>query len=110
MFFAVHSHLLVYPTPAVPHPPPEAFFESAPAPTSAPNVHPLFFVFCLHLITRICKNIKNSLIHLRDKILLGERLLIETMKDKLKNIVQIEHTRHRSIGRFAANLMAAMAA
>ena len=47
--------------------------------------------------------------HLRDKILLGERLLIETMKDELKNIVQIEHTR-RSIGGFAANLMAAMAA
>ena len=48
--------------------------------------------------------------HLRDKILLGERLLIETMKDELKNIVQIEHTRHRSIGGFAVNLMAAMAA
>ena len=79
-------------------------------PTSAPNAHPLFFVFCLHLITRICKNIKNSLMHLRDKILLGERLLIETMKDELKNIVQIEHTRHRSIGGFAVNLMAAMAA
>ncbi len=53
---------------------------------------------------------QNSLMHLRDKILLGERLLIETMKDELKNIVQIEHTRHRSIGGFAANLMAAMAA
>ena len=53
---------------------------------------------------------KNSLMHLRDKILLGERLLIETMKDELKNIVQIEHTRHRSIGGFAANLMAAMTA
>ena len=79
-------------------------------PTSAPNAHPLFFVFCLHLITRIYKNIKNSLMHLRDKILLGERLLIETMKDELKNIVQIEHTRHRRIGGFAANLMAAMAA
>ena len=48
--------------------------------------------------------------HLRDKILLGERLLIETMKDELKNTVQIEHTRHRRIGGFAANLMAAMAA
>ena len=79
-------------------------------PTRTRSARPLFFVFCLHLITRICKNIKNSLIHLRDKILLGERLLIETMKDKLKNIVQIEHTRHRSIGGFAANLMAAMAA
>ena len=68
------------------------------------------FVDDIHLITRIRKDMKNSLMHLRDKILLGERLLIETMKDELKNIVQIEHTRHRSIGGFAANLMAAMAA
>ena len=36
--------------------------------------------------------------------------MIETVNDELKNIVQIEHTRHRSIGGFAANLMAAMAA
>ena len=39
-----------------------------------------------------------------------KRPLIETVNDELKNIVQIEHTRHRSIGGFAANLMAAMAA
>ena len=32
------------------------------------------------------------------------------VNDELKNFVQIEHTRHRSIGGFAANLMAAMAA
>ena len=36
--------------------------------------------------------------------------MIETVNDELKNIVQIEHTRHRSIGGFVANLMAAMAA
>jgi len=36
--------------------------------------------------------------------------LIETVNDELKNIVQIEHTRYRSIGGLAANLMAAMAA
>ena len=63
----------------------------------------------IHLITRIRKNMKNSLIHLRDKILLRKRALVETVNDELKNIVQIEHTRHRSIGGFAANLMAAMA-
>ena len=68
------------------------------------------FVDDIHLITRIRKNMKNSLMHLRDKILLRKRSLIETVNDELKNIVQIEHTRHRSIGGFAANLMAAMAA
>ena len=54
--------------------------------------------------------LQNSLMPLRDKILLRKRPLIETVNDELKNIVQIEHTRHRSIGGFAANLMAAMAA
>ena len=68
------------------------------------------FVDDIHLITRIRKNMKNSLVHLYDKILLRKRSLIETVNDELKNIVQIEHTRHRSIGEFAANLMAAMAA
>ena len=47
---------------------------------------------------------------LRDKILLRKRPLIETVNDELKNIVQIEHTRHRSIGGLAANPMAAIAA
>ena len=36
--------------------------------------------------------------------------LDNAVNDELKNVVQIEHTRHRSIGGFAANLMAAMAA
>jgi len=53
---------------------------------------------------------KTSLMHLRDKILLRKRALIETIKDELKYIVQIEHTRHRSVGGFAANLMIGMAA
>ena len=68
------------------------------------------FVDDIHLITHIRKNMKNSLIHLRDKILQRKRSLIETINDEVKHIVQIEHTRRRSVGRFAANLMAAMAA
>ena len=36
--------------------------------------------------------------------------MIETIKDELKHIVQIEHTRHRSVGGFAANLMIEMVA
>ena len=66
------------------------------------------FVDDIHLITRIRKNMKKSLMHLRDKILLRKRSLIETVNDELKNIVQIEHTRHRRTGEFAANLMAPM--
>ena len=68
------------------------------------------FVDDIHMVTRIRKNMKNSLIHLRDKILLRKRSLIETVNDEVKHNVQIEHTRRRSAGGFAANLMAAMAA
>ena len=45
-----------------------------------------------------------------DRTQVRKRSLIETVNDELKNIAQIEHTPHRSIGGFAANLMSAMAA
>ena len=53
---------------------------------------------------------KNSLMHLHAKILLRKRALIEAVNDELKNMVQIEHTRNRSIEGFAGNLMAATVA
>lgn len=46
---------------------------------------------------------------LTDKILLRKRSLIETVNDQLKNISQIEHTRHRSPENFLINLLAGMA-
>lgn len=45
-----------------------------------------------------------------DKILLRKRVLIESVNDQLKNICQIEHTRHRSVHNFAANLVAVLIA
>ena len=45
------------------------------------------FVDDIHQIIRIRKNRKNLLMHLRDKILLRKRLLIEIVNDELKNIV-----------------------
>jgi hypothetical protein len=38
---------------------------------------------------------KNSLMHIHDKIILRKRAIIETVNDLLKNLCQIEHTRHR---------------
>jgi len=64
----------------------------------------------LQLITRIRKNMKNKLMPLIDKILLRKRGIIESVNDQLKNISQIEHTRHRSIVNFAVNILAALAA
>ena len=64
----------------------------------------------LHLITRLKKNMKNHLMPMIDKILLRKRALIETINDQLKNISQIEHTRHRSVANFMVNLLAGLIA
>ena len=53
---------------------------------------------------------KNKLIEMRDKILLHKRAIIETINDFLKNICQIEHTRHRSVINFIVNLISGLAA
>lgn len=53
---------------------------------------------------------KNRLIPLIDKLLLRKRSIIETVSDQLKNISQIEHTRHRSPINFLVNLFAGLIA
>ncbi|TLX75629.1 IS982 family transposase [Labilibacter sediminis] len=68
------------------------------------------FIDGIHLITKIKKNMKNSLMHIHDKVLLTKRAIIETVNDELKNICQIEHTRHRSFGNFLSNLIAGLVA
>lgn len=64
----------------------------------------------LHLITKLRKNRKNSLMNLYDKILLRKRTLIETVNDELKNVWHIEHTRHRSVENFVTNLLGGLIA
>ena len=68
------------------------------------------FIDDIHLVTKLKKNMKNSLMDLHDKILLRKRALIETVNDELKNVCYIEHTRHRSIDGFASNLIAGLIA
>ncbi|ELS02559.1 transposase family protein [Xenococcus sp. PCC 7305] len=53
---------------------------------------------------------KQKLVKLIDKILLRKRSLIETVNDQLKNIFEIEHSRHRSIWNFLVNLMSGLIA
>ena len=53
---------------------------------------------------------KQKLVKLIDKILLRKRALIETVNDQLKNILQIEHSRHRSVWNFLVNLIAGLIA
>lgn len=64
----------------------------------------------LQLITNVKKNMKNKLMSLIDKILLRKRSIIETVNDQLKNISQIEHTRHRSLFNFMSNVICGLIA
>jgi len=68
------------------------------------------FIDGIHLITKIRKNMKNSLMYTHDKILLKKRALVETVNDELKNICQVEHTRHRSFANFISNLISGLIA
>lgn len=70
----------------------------------------VLFLDGLHLITSIRNNMKNVLMELKDKILLRKRSVIETINDELKNICQVEHSRHRSFNNFITNLIAALIA
>ena len=64
----------------------------------------------LQLVNKPRKNMKNKLVKLMDKILLRKRALIESVNDQLKNICQIEHSRHRSIWNFLVNLFSGLIA
>jgi Transposase DDE domain len=64
----------------------------------------------LQLITRIKKNMKNRLIPLFDKLLLRKRAVVETVVDQLKNISQIEHSRHRSPVNYFTEIVAGLIA
>jgi hypothetical protein len=75
--------------------------------------HALFadlFAQGVQLITKLRKDMKNKLLPLMDKLLLRNRSLIETVNDQLKNISQIEHSRHRSVTNFLVNLLAGLIA
>lgn len=64
----------------------------------------------LQLITGLRSSMKQKLMLVEDKILLRKRSIIETVNDQLKNISQIEHTRHRSPANFLVNLLCGLVA
>ncbi len=57
----------------------------------------------LQLITMVRKHMKNRLMPIMDKLLLRKRFIIEPINDQLKNISQIEYSRHRSLNNFRVN-------
>ena len=53
---------------------------------------------------------KGALMSFSEKLLLRKRATIESVNNELKNIAQLEHSRHRSFDKFMVNLLGAIAA
>jgi hypothetical protein len=53
---------------------------------------------------------RQKFLPLFDKLLLRKRAIIETVMDQLKNISQVEHSRHRSVMNFVVNVVAGLIA
>jgi transposase len=70
----------------------------------------LLETFGIQLITKLKKNMPQRLMPLADKLLLRKRAIAETIIDQLKNISQIEHSRHRSPANFVVNLVCGLIA
>jgi transposase len=77
---------------------------------SQPLAQQLLVTQGLHLITKLRTKMHNRLLDWSDKLLLRKRAIIETITDQLKNISQIEHSRHRSPINFLVNLVAGLIA
>jgi hypothetical protein len=64
----------------------------------------------VQLITRLKVRMRNRLMPLLDKIMLRKRAIIESVMDQLKNILRIEHSRHRSVANCFVNLVGGLIA
>jgi hypothetical protein len=64
----------------------------------------------VQLVTKLRAKMKNRLMLMFDKIMLRKRAIIESVTDQLKNISQIEHSRHRSVANCFVNLLAGLIA
>jgi len=70
----------------------------------------ILFIDGIQLVYKMRNNMKGGEIPLTDRIMLRKRAVIESVNDELKNICQIEHTRHRSFTNFITNLIAGLLA
>lgn len=61
-------------------------------------------------ITKRRKNMRAQVLQATDRLLLRKRALIESVNDQLKNVCQIEHTRHRSPYNFLVHLLCGLIA
>jgi hypothetical protein len=64
----------------------------------------------VELITTLKKNMKPRVLAAFDKLLLRKRSIIETINDQLKNIFDLEHSRHRSLTNYMINIVSCLVA
>ena len=76
----------------------------------SPTLFDTLFADGVHLVTGIRSNMKNKLMPLWDKIMLRKRYVIECINHLLKDMGNLVHARHRSVGNFIMNLIAALGA
>ena len=69
------------------------------------NLFERLFIDGIQLITKLKSNMKGALMSVSDKLLLRKRAIIETINDELKNIAQVEHSRHRCFHNFIVNMV-----
>ena len=68
----------------------------------------ILFVDGIHFVAKMRNNMKGGELPLQDRLMLRKRAVIESVNDELKNICQIEHTRHRCFANFITNLIAGL--
>ena len=73
------------------------------------NLFQRLFIDGIPLVTKLKSNMKGALMSVSDKLLLRKIAIIETVNDELKNIAQVEHSRHRCFDNFIVNLLGAIA-
>jgi hypothetical protein len=74
---------------------------------------PLFetlFAEPVQLVTKLKGRMKNRLTSLFDKLMLRKRAISESVMDQLKNISQLDHTRHSSVANCFVNVLAGLIA
>ena len=64
----------------------------------------------VQLVTKLKTRMKGRLLSVFDRVMLRKRAIIESVVDQLKNISQIEHSRHRSVANCFVNLLAGLVA
>ena len=74
------------------------------------NLFQCLFVDGIQLITKLKSNMKGALMSVLDKLQLIKWAIIETINDELKNIAQVEHSKHRNFDNFIVNILGDIAA